>query len=241
MQNLKIGTTSIPYSIRRSQRAKYVRLSIGVDGVHVVAPFAMNDYEIISLVEKKRQWVFKKFESYRQQLLKMPAEREFVSGEKLLYMGNNYPLKVQELKGGYTKINLIDNQFLVTIDADIPVEKRREEIQKKLEQWYIRRAKELITERLEFFASKIGVKFNTVRYKNQKTRWGSCSQKGNLNFNWKLVMAPAFIVDYVVVHELCHFKQMNHSPKFWLLVENQISGYKNMRKWLKENGSQLKL
>lgn len=241
MLQLKIGTTLISYSIRRSHKAKYVSLSIGAGGLHVVSPFSINDREIISYVEKKREWIFNKLESYRQRLMQIPVEREFISGEKLLYMGNNYPLKVLEHKGGCTKINLTDGQFLVDINSDIPTEKRREEIQGKLEQWYINRAKELINERLEIFSNKIGVMFNTVRFKKQKTRWGSCSQKGNLNFNWKLVMAPTFIVDYVVVHELCHFKQMNHSREFWLLVENQISDYKNMRKWLKENGYKLNL
>lgn len=241
MLKLNIGTELIPYSIRRSYRAKYVSLSIGTDGVHIVAPFSMNDSEIISLVEKKRKWLFNKFNIYRQRLTQIPAEREFVSGEKFLFMGNNYPLKVLEHQGGCTSVNLTDGQFLVAINEDIPIEKRREEIQGKLEQWYIIRAKELITKRIELFSKKIGVKVNTVRFKNQKTRWGSCSLKGNLNFNWRLVMAPTFIVDYVVVHELCHLKQMNHSPEFWLLVGTQISDYKKMRKWLKENGGKLNL
>jgi predicted metal-dependent hydrolase len=241
MLKLKIGTTIISYSIRRSHRAKYVSLSIGADGVQIVAPFPIDDSVIISLVEKKQKWILNRFESYRQRLRKIPAERDFVSGEKLLFMGNNYPLKVLEHKGGWTNVNLTDGQFLVDINADIPIEKRREEIQGKLEQWYIRSAKELIAERLELFSKKIGVKVNAVRFKNQKTRWGSCSQKGNLNFNWKLVMAPTFIVDYVVVHELCHLKQMNHSPEFWQLVGNQISDYKKMRKWLKENGRKFNL
>jgi len=241
MLKLKIGTTIISYSIRRSHRAKYVSLSIGADGVQIVAPFPIDDSVIISLVEKKQKWILNRFESYRQRLRKIPAERDFVSGEKLLFMGDNYPLKVLEHKGGCTNVNLTDGQFLVDINADIPIEKRREEIQGKLEQWYIRSAKELIAERLELFSKKIGVKVNAVRFKNQKTRWGSCSQKGNLNFNWKLVMAPTFIVDYVVVHELCHLKQMNHSLEFWLLVGNQISDYKKMRKWLKENGRKFNL
>ena len=241
MLSLKIGTTLISYTIRRSLRAKYVSLSISADGVQVVAPFTMNDSEIISLVEKKQKWVFNKLESYRQRLSQMPVERKFVSGEKLLFLGNNYPLKVLEQKDNYTNVNLTDGQFLVAINADLPIEKRQEEIQGKLEQWYIKKAKELITKRLELFSDKIGVKVNAVRFKNQKTRWGSCSQKGNLNFNWKLVMAPTFIVDYVVVHELCHLKQLNHSPAFWLLVGNQISDYKEMRKWLKENGNKLNL
>lgn len=241
MLKLKIGPTLISYSIRKSHRAKCVSLSIGADGLQVVAPFTMNDSDIISLVEKEQTWIINKYESYRQRLMQTPPEREFVSGEKLLFMGHYYPLKVLEHKGGNTNVNLTDGQFLVGINVDIPIEKRRGEIQRKLEQWYIRRAKELITERLELFSDKIGVKVNTVRFKNQKTRWGSCSQKGNLNFNWKLVMAPTFIVDYVVVHELCHFKQMNHSPEFWRLVGSQISDYKEMRKWLKENGSKLNL
>lgn len=241
MLELKIGTTIISYTIRRSQRAKYVSLSIGADGLQVVAPFAMFELDIIALVEKREQWIFDRLERYRKRLIEIPAEREFVSGEMLLFMGVNYPLHVQEHKGSYTYVNLTNDQIIVTINEDIPIEKRREEIRRKLEQWYIKKAKELITERLEFFSEKIGVKINTVRFKNQKTRWGSCSQKGNLNFNWKLVMAPMVIVDYVIVHELCHIKQMNHSPKFWLLVGAQMSDYKRMRKWLKDNGSKLSL
>lgn len=236
----KLGTGLISYSIRRSRRAKHVSLSIGAVGLQVVAPFTMNESEIISLVEKEQNWIITKYERYRQNR-QIPAEREFVSGEKLIFIGHNYPLIVLEHTDGCTNVNLTAGQFLVGIDVDIPIEKRREEIQGKLEQWYRRRAKELITERLEYFSVKIGVKVNSVRFKNQKTRWGSCSQKGNLNFNWKLVMAPRDILDYVVVHELCHFKQMNHSPEFWRLVGTQISDYKERRKWLKENGSKLTL
>ena len=238
MLNLKIGSTVISYSIKRSFRAKYVNISVGVDGVQVVAPVSMDDSEIIPLVEKKREWIFKKFESYRQ-LAQIRLEREFVSGEKLLFMGNDYPLKVIEDEGRFTSVNLTEGQFLVYINKHIPLEMRREAIRRKLEQWYISKAKKIIHERLELFANKIGVKINTVRYKNQKTRWGSCSQKGNLNFNWKLVMAPMYIVDYVVVHELCHLIQMNHSKKFWQQVGSWIPDYKERRKWLKENGIRL--
>lgn len=241
MLQLKIGATLISYSIRKSHRAKYVRLSIGADGLHVVAPYSMDDSVISSIIEKNQKWIIKKLESRNQRLTQIPPVREFVSGEKLLFMDNSYPLKVLEHKGRYTNVELTDGQFVVAINADLSIEKRREEIKRKLEQWYISRAKELFTKRLELFSNKIGVKVNTVRVKNQKTRWGSCSQKGNLNFNWKLIMAPRFIFDYVVVHELCHIKQMNHSKEFWLLVENQISDYKEMRKWLKDNGNTLNL
>ncbi|MDR3599160.1 MAG: SprT family zinc-dependent metalloprotease [Desulfosporosinus sp.] len=241
MLNFKIGSTVISYSIRRSFRAKYLKLSVGIDGVRVVAPVSMDDSEIISFVENKRDWIVTKYEYHIQRLAQIEAEREFVSGEKLLFMGKDYSLKVIEDEGRFTRINLTDSQFLVFINKHIPLEKRREAIRRKLEQWYISQAKTIIRERLEPFSDDIGVRLNEVRFKNQKTRWGSCSQKGNLNFNWKLVMAPMYIIDYVVVHELCHFIQMNHSKEFWQQVGNRIPDYKERRKWLKENGIKLNL
>jgi len=239
MLKLKMGSTETPYSIRKSFRAKYVNISVGVDGVQVVAPVSMDDSEIIPLVEKKREWIFSKLESYRHRLVQIGAERKFVSGEKLLFMGKDYPLKVIEDEGRFTSVILTNGQFFVNINRDIPLEKRREAIRRKLEQWYIIQAKEIIHQRLELFNDKIGVEINRVRFKDQKTRWGSCSQKGNLNFNWKLVMAPTYILDYVVVHELCHFIQMNHSKEFWRQVGRQIPDYQERRKWLKENGIKL--
>jgi len=241
MLNLKRGSTVISYSIRRSLRAKHVRISVGADGVQVVAPVSMEDDEIILLVENKREWIFNTLESYRQRHTQIRAEHEFISGEILLYMGKNYLLCVREHEGRYGSVKLTDDQLLVHIPKDIPQEKRREVIRRTLELWYIGRAKELIHERLELFIDKLCVKVNMVRFKNQKTRWGSCSQKGNLNFNWKLVMAPMHIVDYLVVHELCHLRQMNHSKEFWKLVGSQIPDYKKRRKWLKENGINLNL
>ena len=99
-------------------------------------------------------------------------------------------------------------------------------------------ALKVIPERVEYFAKVIGVTYGKITVRNQKTRWGSCSSKGNLNFNCLLMLAPPEVLDYVVVHELCHRKQMNHSKAFWLEVEKVLPNYKEVRKWLKEEGSQ---
>ena len=96
-----------------------------------------------------------------------------------------------------------------------------------------------IPARVEYFAKVIGVTYGKITVRNQKTRWGSCSSKGNLNFNCLLMLAPPEVLDYVVVHELCHRKQMNHSKAFWLEVEKVLPNYKEVRKWLKEEGSQM--
>ena len=100
-------------------------------------------------------------------------------------------------------------------------------------------ALKVIPERVEYFAKVIGVTYGKITVRNQKTRWGSCSSKGNLNFNCLLMLAPPEVLDYVVVHELCHRKQMNHSKAFWSEVEKVFPDYKEARKWLKEDGSQM--
>ena len=100
-------------------------------------------------------------------------------------------------------------------------------------------ALKVIPERVEYFAKVIGVTYGKITVRNQKTRWGSCSSKGNLNFNCLLMLAPPEVLDYVVVHELCHRKQMNHSKAFWLEVEKVLPDYKEARKLLKEEGSQM--
>jgi len=101
------------------------------------------------------------------------------------------------------------------------------------------KAKELIPKRVEYYAPIIGVKVGKITIRNQKTRWGSCSGKGNLNFNCLLMLTPQEVIDYIVVHELCHLKQLNHSPKFWAEVEKILPNYKEPKKWLKENGRSL--
>ncbi|HJC47064.1 MAG TPA: M48 family metallopeptidase [Candidatus Lachnoclostridium pullistercoris] len=105
-----------------------------------------------------------------------------------------------------------------------------------LEARYRELARAVISQRAAYFAAKMGVTFGRISIRAQKTRWGSCSSRGNLNFNWKLILMPPEILDYVVVHELAHRKQMNHSKLFWAEVERVLPDYRERRRWLKENG-----
>lgn len=100
-------------------------------------------------------------------------------------------------------------------------------------------AKPIIEEKVRLFADKIGVKYGKITIRNQKTRYGSCTAKGNLNFNCLIMLMPEEIIDYVIVHELCHIKEMNHSRRFWNEVESVFPDYKERRKWLKQNGNTL--
>ena len=102
-----------------------------------------------------------------------------------------------------------------------------------------RQALKIIPERVAYFAPKVGVSYGRITIRSQRSRWGSCSSRGNLNFNCLLMLTPPEVLDYVVVHELCHRKELNHSPRFWAEVETVLPGYKAQQKWLKDNGSAL--
>lgn len=120
-----------------------------------------------------------------------------------------------------------------------PSQKEKTPYERRLEAPYRQAAKEYIPKRVAYYAQLLDVTYATISIRDQKTRWGSCSSKGNLSFSWRLILAPPKVLDYVVVHELCHRKEMNHSPRFWALVESMIPDYKTHRKWLKENGEKL--
>lgn len=96
-------------------------------------------------------------------------------------------------------------------------------------------ARKLLDERLRYWSSEMGLTFNKVSVKDQRSLWGSCSRKGNLNFNWRLILAPLPVLDYIVIHELAHLKEMNHSPRFWEIVRNWSPDYRSHRKWLRAN------
>ena len=101
---------------------------------------------------------------------------------------------------------------------------------------YRDKAREIFEQKVSYYAQMMGVSYGRIAIRDQKTRWGSCSGEGNLNFNWRLIFAPAGVLDYVVVHELAHRKEMNHSPRFWKVVEDTMPEYRKYQKWLKEKG-----
>ena len=165
----------------------------------------------------------------------------FTSGEKLPYLGRRYRLQVENTREDGVEVKLYQGKFIIKVGNDVTENKRRKRIKEEIIRWYRKHAQVKIRERVEKYQSQVGVEPNRIKVKKQRKRWGSCSSLGNLNFNWKLIMAPMSVVDYIVVHELAHLKHPNHSKDFWQLVEAIISNYKEKQEWLRINGRQLEI
>jgi len=217
-----------PHQIIRSNR-KTLSLSINENADLVVrAPHRLSDNEIQKFISEKSDWIDKK-----QRLVKAHLEdsENQLSSDQCLYLGSLYPLKIDN---NNVKPISFNGDMFTTANVN------RERINLLLKSWYKKRFIEVALPRLSYFSDKHKLKFNQVRVKKQKTLWGSCSSKNNINLNYLLIMAPMKVIDYVIVHELVHTIHKNHSAKFWQKVETIMPNYKDARYWLKENGHQLR-
>ncbi len=187
------------------------------------------------IVRKKARWILEKKEQVESNRHSNPT-KEFVSGESFPYLGKYYRLKVMKsFTETEEKCRLVNGRFLVEVNGKSGGEHGRTAIKKALMEWYFQHAEEKIGERASRFARLIGKWPASINIKNQEKRWGSCSRTGIIRFNWKIIMAPISIMDYVIVHELCHLIHPHHSPHFWQKVQSVIPDYKIKRDWLKEN------
>ncbi|NEZ47197.1 M48 family metallopeptidase [Clostridium niameyense] len=155
------------------------------------------------------------------------------------YLGKLYPCEIKNKKSVYCDLELKKEKFYIYINEGILEKYKKDIINQSIEKFYKVKAYEILEQRTKYYGNKIGYLPNKITVKSQRTLWGSCSSKKNINYNYRLIMAPINIIDYIVVHELCHLKHMNHSKDFWNMVEGTIVNYKERRKWLKENGSKL--
>lgn len=157
------------------------------------------------------------------------ASVRYEDGARFPYLGEEYALRIRQYPS-YRKPGIMLSQGELLVLCAEPDEGK---VAAALREWYVCQAKQVIPERVAHYAQRMGETYGNVRIKDLKSRWGSCSSKRNLNFNWRLVLAPLSVLDYVVVHELCHLKEMNHSRAFWDLVAAEMPDYKKMQLWLR--------
>jgi predicted metal-dependent hydrolase len=223
----------LDYKIVRSAKRKKLTITVERDRAIIVhAPEGISDEKVHRVVEAKRQWLFDKLRHPQKYHCRPhPPGKEVVNGESALYLGKEYRIAVTETASGEVEFS---NIFLVPVAHQ---SKRRE----VLLDWYIARAREKILPRVVKYTRQLGVRFTAAKIVNSRYRWGSCTINDNVNFNWRLIKAPMFVIDYVIVHELAHLIEANHTPRFWNIVRAQIADLDKAKAWLRENGAVLDL
>jgi predicted metal-dependent hydrolase len=214
----------IAYRIRRSERARRVRVTVDpARGVEVVLPRRATEREAAAAVHELRPWIERRFAELDRARQAIAAR-----GATVPYLGRTLRL-VPEPKR--ERVHRRGDDLLVPQNDHHPA----------LERWYRRTARQEIAPRLDQATAEAGTRYTALTIRGQKTRWASCSRSGAMSFNWRLLLAPDPVLDYVVWHEVCHLEIMDHSPRFWALLEKRCPDYRTHQRWLRRNGTTLVL
>jgi len=231
MLSYQYGTEIIEFDVDFRKRKT---LSIQVEApriIHVIAPIGSSEEEILASVKAKSKWIIQKLFEIRE-VDNQRRIKDYVNGESFIYMGRNYSLQiVVDETVLLSEASLKNGKFFVTVPN-----KESELIRHTLENWYKDKAKEKIKEKIAYYKDYFSIQPKRIVIKDQQKRWGSCTKDHQLLFNWRSIMAPSPVLDYIVVHEMCHMVYRNHSPEFWQLVKKILPDYEQHRAWLKNNG-----
>jgi predicted metal-dependent hydrolase len=221
----------LEYKIVRSPRRKTLTITVERDREIIVhAPADTTEETVLRLVDSKRQWIFeKRHHSRKYQERVHPPGKEVVNGESAPYLGRDYRIEIAETESGEVEFSRL---FMVPRSLQA---KRRD----ALKAWYKARAKTTIIPRVEQIARELGVSFKVAKIVDNRCRWGSCTVRSAVNFNWRLVKAPMFVIDYVIVHELAHLLENNHTARFWNIVRANDPTMEKAMTWLREHGQVL--
>lgn len=218
----------VTYEVSRSDDATQTRIDAGIDGITVVLPTTV-DEDPETILTENAGWVLEKktkFDRYRDEI----PDRTFEAGEQFPYLGEDCELVIEP------------RQRSEVVDGTLRLRKSAVEqssVERALRNFYRREAREYLTDRLDHFGEEMGLGYDGIEIRNQRTRWGSCSTNGTISLNWRLLMAPPEVIDYVVVHELAHLREPNHTDSFWSLVAEQIPKWETHADWLEEHSTRL--
>lgn len=221
---------TIFYKLERRQR-RTIGLKITAEGLVVHAPKRIFDYQLNNVLQEKAHWILNKLKAREANKI---APIQWLNGEYLLFLGNNIQLSISQCSTN--KAAVLEQDHLAIAQPD-PHNKTL--TCRKVIAWYKKQALLDFSRRLEVFSAKLGVVTPPLTLSNAKLRWGSCNSRGEIRLNWRLLQAPPHIINYVICHELAHLKEMNHSARFWRVVEKLFADYKLAEKELKKLSSHL--
>lgn len=229
--------------IKKTRRKKTIAICIKQGRVQILSPKHCPITIIENFIQKKLHWIE---HTLATQSKMYPLQNKlYMERTPVDYLGNTYYLKIvllEKKEEQLPRVIIQKNTIIIEyIENTQDFDDAPQQVKYILEQWYIRQAEKILTERTEHFSKILEVCPHAILVKSYNAQWGSCSSKGKISYNWKIMIAPLYIVDYLVVHELCHLIEHNHSRAFWKLVQNVLPNYLALRYWLKHNGFRLQL
>ena len=231
-RSIQLAGKPVTYTLKRTGRRRSIGLRIDDRGLTVNIPLRASEKWLHSVLQEKAAWVVEKLESWQA---KKPAPQQWVDGEPILYRGESFMLRIiPSLFDAPPQLH--GTQLIVHVSkTDNPAV-----IEKSIMRWYRHEALQLFTECIAHFAPLLNVNPNEIKLSSARTQWGSCTTHGTVRLNWQLIKMPLHLVDYVVVHELAHLREMNHSAAFWNVVETACPDYAKrrgeLRKWSATSG-----
>ncbi|MFW9890212.1 MAG: M48 family metallopeptidase [Candidatus Thorarchaeota archaeon] len=240
MPSVVYGTSRIGYSINRSRQRTTAEVAVDPKkGVVVTCPQDTSADQIEKIVLKKAPWILRKMKRL-EEVAAEPPEREYVSGEAYYYLGRGYRLKVIEDETVYPyEAKLKAGRFLVRIPQNSDMHPREVMVSSALKSWFLGKAENRLRKRVDLYSPKVGVEPKGIIVKNQMKRWGTCTKDKVLYLNFRIIMAPMSVIDYVVVHELTHMNVNDHSIEFWNNIRAVLPDYERRKDWLRINGPSL--
>lgn len=236
---MRVPGIDIPIEVSRSRRRKTIGISVKLDGSVVVnAPKRLSQKRVAEALQRKAMWIEGKRRKVREMSARFSMNHRFVSGESVWYLGEELSLQVRsDATSRVPQVTLAGTTLEVVLAADLP-----DEVRDSLVAWYRQHAQDYLTERVVHYGERVGLTPNGVSIAEWRRKWGQCkTDSQNLRFNWRIIQTPPTVVDYLVVHELMHLRESNHSREFWHLVRSILPDYEERRRWLKDWGAPLLL
>lgn len=235
---MKLQNRTIEWSVRYSTRRRTIQLRIvNLQCLEVTAPTGTGMDRLQQVLREKSAWLLRQLQRLETAAANS-TNASLTHGATVLYQGAPHSLLL--LADGGKKPQVTRNHGAIAIHlSELVGYDNDPAVYRALKNWFGEQAQIRLLERTRYWASHIGVTPQRIVLRDQKTRWGSCSSCGAISFNWRIIMAPPPVLDYLVIHELCHMLQPNHSPKYWLEVAHWCPDFRNQRNWLRQNGGLL--
>lgn len=236
LKRIVLGAHTIDYALRRSTR-RSIGFMIDDDGLRVTAPRRCTQADIDNAIRAKQRWILTKLleRGERRVLRQERAPLEWKDGARLPYLGGEITLRLEDAARSHCQFDADNRELWIGVVPGLS----EWQLKERVKLWFQAEAKKLFKERLEFFAPQLNVNYRAFALSSAGTRWGSCTIDGNIRLNWRLVHYPPSLVDYVVVHELAHLREMNHSPRFWATVAEAYPDYDGARLALKKRSLEM--